>query len=255
MGEKQEEGELSEVGPHGKKHGFANEAFLPERHKGPLLSWPAPLRSQGLKDGYLTTRWDEWVPEDRLVRLDPEGIAFAKELRSEHAKSDMNPRKRRQSVDNLASELSGVDESEIIEPNLILHKSPKLVHGVKSIHINLGNWARRILYNDWDIISKKQCLHCIPAQITAKMAIDKFLRTHPSDLYFSTAQRLITRQVIQFCDGLVHYFNIMIGRTLLYRFERPQFLDVLQDSLKSPADVYGPEYLVRLLRNFFAVVT
>lgn len=55
--------------------------------------------------------------------------------------------------------------------------------------------------------------------------------------------------------GIKEYFNKALGRVLLYRYERPQYLEVyskLEDSTseyagKQMSDIYGGSHLLRLL--------
>ncbi|CAF0966753.1 unnamed protein product, partial [Brachionus calyciflorus] len=47
-------------------------------------------------------------------------------------------------------------------------------------------------------------------------------------------------------NGLIRYFNIMLGSQLLYKFERLQYSDML--NLKKPmSEIYGPIHFVRLI--------
>jgi mortality factor 4-like protein 1 len=56
-------------------------------------------------------------------------------------------------------------------------------------------------------------------------------------------------------SGIKIYFDRALGNTLLYRFERQQYVDIKsQYPDKSMSDVYGPEHLLRLFGKYINLI-
>lgn len=59
----------------------------------------------------------------------------------------------------------------------------------------------------------------------------------------------------EFVAGLQHYFNLIVGSQLLYKFERLQYAELLkQHADKRMSDVYGPMHVLRLFGQFYPAV-
>ncbi|RXG72177.1 Mortality factor 4-like protein 1 [Armadillidium vulgare] len=89
------------------------------------------------------------------------------------------------------------------------------------IKIKLPDELKPVLVDDWDLINRQRKLSVLPARIE------------------SAVQEVVA--------GLREYFNVMIGTQLLYKFERPQYAEILKENInKQMSGIYGFIHLTRL---------
>ncbi|CAK7563182.1 MAG: Esa1p-associated factor [Sporothrix epigloea] len=105
------------------------------------------------------------------------------------------------------------------------------------------------LVDDWENVTKNQQLVPLPHKAPAETVLDDYLAYERLHREEGSASLDILEETVA---GLREYFNKCLGRILLYRFERPQYIEMHElwetdETYKSPIETYGAEHLCRLL--------
>lgn len=110
------------------------------------------------------------------------------------------------------------------------------------VKITIPEELKQWLVDDWELITRQKQLVALPRKNTVADILEdyvKFKSSNPED-----SKPGVFREV---ADGIQEYFNVMLGTQLLYKFERPQYSDLLTEHENLPiSQVYGAEHLLRL---------
>lgn len=118
--------------------------------------------------------------------------------------------------------------------------------------IKLPDDLKPWLVDDWDAINRQHKLLDIPAKITVKEIIDSYIQMKKAN---KTTTQNKEAAVTDVMSGLISYFNVMLGAQLLYKSERPQYADILQQNPDKPmAEIYGSFHLLRLFVRLGSVL-
>ena len=110
------------------------------------------------------------------------------------------------------------------------------------IRIAIPQELQHWLVDDWDLITRQKQLVPLPRKKTVHHILQDYVQSivdNPNGVRLGVAEEMT--------QGIKEYFNVMLGTQLLYRFERPQYGDLLSDMPnKSMCEIYGVEHLLRL---------
>jgi mortality factor 4-like protein 1 len=117
---------------------------------------------------------------------------------------------------------------------------------------------KSILVDDWENVTKNYQIVSLPAKFPAAVILDEYAaQARRKRIRAGSSDSELLDEVMH---GMKEYFNKALGRVLLYRFERPQYLDIYKQvesptsdlAGKTMSDVYGGAHLLRLLGRFRA---
>lgn len=224
----------------------------------------ATPKKKSSKSANGTSRWDDWVPQDRLRKLTEDNLQLAKDLRKEM--TNMQDEARGKGSKKAAPKNIKAGESNRATSSPAPQANPKkrardfetekeeVYESSLRFELNLPDLVRSILVDDWENVTKHLQLPNVPSKIPANQVLDEWFAYEEKQRAPDTASIDKLKEVI---DGVKIYFKNSLGKTLLYRFERFQFTDIYyrtqdpKDELaaKSMGDIYGPEHLLRLLTH------
>ncbi|KAK9470184.1 MRG-domain-containing protein [Dipodascopsis tothii] len=201
--------------------------------------------------------WDEWLPQERVLRWTEESLRMQKELK-QAALQDMKKKKAGLSPTQDAKDSPAPAVHKRREPakdDALGQRGPKKRRRDQDydkeeeyfkrpeIHIAIPTALKNQLVDDWERVTKNQQLIPLPRTPTVQVVLDRYMAT-VAKKRSGSAEADIFDEVLA---GIKIYFNRSLGKILLYRFERQQYLDIKKTHPDDePCDVYGAEHLLRL---------
>ncbi|KAJ5160835.1 Chromatin modification-related protein eaf3 [Penicillium canariense] len=202
--------------------------------------------------------WDDWVLEDRLRKATEENRELAANLRREVEAAARLKNAKPAAKKRAMSDRSSVRDSEE-RGNSVPGRGSKRArgetdiekeetfHARPSIRIVMPDNLKALIVDDWERITKNGAVVALPAPKPVRQILQEWRDEEAPKRVESRIDVDVLDEVIA---GLLEYFDTMLDKILLYRYERPQYRIFRKKFAnppgKGPVDIYGGEHLIRL---------
>ncbi|KAL8948783.1 MAG: hypothetical protein Q9222_005062 [Ikaeria aurantiellina] len=209
--------------------------------------------------------WDDWVEDDRLRKYNDENRETEKALKRQYLESTQKAAKptatkrkglpsdfgsARGSEERASASATGRGQKRGRNAEIDEEES---FHARPMIKIPIPDYIKSLLVDDWEEVTKNLRLVPLPAAKPVNMIIDEYFEEEKEKRFPGSAEFDLLEEVR---SGLKEYFDVALGRMLLYRFERQQYLEARRKWTEGKGewkgricvgDVYGAEHLCRMI--------
>uniref|UniRef100_A0AAQ5YIP1 Mortality factor 4-like protein 1 n=1 Tax=Amphiprion ocellaris TaxID=80972 RepID=A0AAQ5YIP1_AMPOC len=205
--------------------------------------------------------WDEWVPESRVLKYVDSNLAKQKELQKanqdhyvEGKMRGLAPSKKIAAVQQKNVDLSGEPpqgprkKRARVDPTV---ESEEMFTNRVEVKVKIPEELKPWLVDDWDLITRQKQLFHLPAKKNVETVLEDYANYKKSKGNSDNKEYAVNEVVA----GIREYFNVMLGTQLLYKFERPQYAEILAEHPDMPmSQVYGAPHLLRLFVRIGAML-
>lgn len=92
-----------------------------------------------------------------------------------------------------------------------------------SVHIPVPDMIKGYLVDDWENVTKSLTLVELPSKAPVNWILDTYFHEEKGKRRLGSAE---ADRLVEMVDGMKTYFERMLGKTLLYKFERGQYAEV-----------------------------
>lgn len=217
--------------------------------------------------------WDEWVPESRVLKFNDINMQRQKDLEAAHGKGKktkaVKGTSKKEPTDRESSALppqektpkqKGKDAAVAPTPppvesqaELQRKKRTRADQNVETeeeymqkmeIKVKIPDELKHWLVDDWDLINRQRKLYQLPARVPVETILSDYVKQRTAVKGIKLNKETGITEAV---NGIREYFNVMLSKQLLYKFERPQHIEIMsENSDSSPSQIYGAIHLLRL---------
>uniref|UniRef100_A0A0E0J2U9 MRG domain-containing protein n=1 Tax=Oryza nivara TaxID=4536 RepID=A0A0E0J2U9_ORYNI len=191
--------------------------------------------------------WDEWVTNDRLLKLTDENIRKQQELEKSQVvdKSVKSGRSAQHKPKGSNDAKTDKEDTKIIikgkkrksQPGGTEEKERKSSESLFMSHF--PSTLKKQLVDDWEFVTQLGKLVKLPRSPTIDDILKKYLE------HRTKKDNKINDSYAEILKGLRCYFDKALPAMLLYKKERQQYSEEVKGDV-SPSTIYGAEHLLRL---------
>ncbi|XP_067091017.1 mortality factor 4-like protein 1 [Osmerus mordax] len=224
--------------------------------------------------------WDEWVPESRVLKYVDSNLQKQKELQKANQDHyvegrmrgvapskkippppppkgiDVKAKKNKQKTPGAGEGTSAGGELPYpprkkrarVDPTV---ESDETFINRVEVKVKIPEELKPWLVDDWDLITRQKQLYHLPAKKNVEAVLEDYA-SYKKSRGNSDNKEYAVNEVVA---GVREYFNVMLGTQLLYKFERPQYADILANYPDSSmSQIYGAPHLLRLFVRIGAML-
>ncbi|XP_046889885.1 mortality factor 4-like protein 1 [Hypomesus transpacificus] len=224
--------------------------------------------------------WDEWVPESRVLKYVDSNLQKQKELQKANQDHyvegrmrgvapskkippppppkviDVKAKKNKQKTPGAGEGTSAGGELPYpprkkrarVDPTV---ESDETFINRVEVKVKIPEELKPWLVDDWDLITRQKQLYHLPAKKNVEAVLEDYA-SYKKSRGNSDNKEYAVNEVVA---GVREYFNVMLGTQLLYKFERPQYADILANHPDSSmSQIYGAPHLLRLFVRIGAML-
>uniref|UniRef100_A0A0E0BK15 Uncharacterized protein n=1 Tax=Oryza glumipatula TaxID=40148 RepID=A0A0E0BK15_9ORYZ len=227
-------------------------------YHGPLLYEAKVQKSENKEDEWrvgirgkcipwMIDNWDEWVTNDRLLKLTDENIRKQQELEKSQVvdKSVKSGRSAQHKPKGSNDAKTDKEDTKIIikgkkrksQPGGTEEKERKSSESLFMSHF--PSTLKKQLVDDWEFVTQLGKLVKLPRSPTVDDILKKYLE------HRTKKDNKINDSYAEILKGLRCYFDKALPAMLLYKKERQQYSEEVKGDV-SPSTIYGAEHLLRL---------